>query len=67
MEPDVMLFDETNRSLLIRKWLKMSWRVIKDLADNGMTIVIVTHGNGRKSVTCVYSMDDPGLLPNKGT
>lgn len=42
MEPDVMLFDEPT-SALDPEMVKDVLEVIKDLADNGMTIVIVTH------------------------
>ena len=42
MNPDVMLFDEPT-SALDPEMVKDVLDVIKDLADSGMTIVIVTH------------------------
>jgi len=45
MEPDVMLFDEPT-SALDPEMVKDVLEVIKDLAQNGMTCVIVTHEMG---------------------
>lgn len=66
MEPDVMLFDEPT-SALDPEMVKDVLEVIKDLADNGMTIVIVTHEMAlpEKSVIVFYSWMT-GLLPNRG-
>lgn len=45
MKPDVILFDEPT-SALDPEMVKDVLDVIKDLADSGMTIVIVTHEDG---------------------
>ena len=45
MKPDVILFDEPT-SALDPEMVKDVLDVIKDLADSGMTIVIVTHAMG---------------------
>ena len=59
MNPKVMLFDEPTSALdpeLVNDVLK----VIKDLANEGMTMVIVTHemGFAREVSTRVLFMDD---------
>nr|WP_320885149.1 amino acid ABC transporter ATP-binding protein [Dielma fastidiosa] len=67
MEPDVMLFDEPT-SALDPEMVKDVLEVIKDLADNGMTIVIVTHemGFAREISDRVLFMDD-GIIAEQGT
>lgn len=67
MEPDVMLFDEPT-SALDPEMVKDVLEVIKDLADNGMTIVIVTHemGFAREISDRVLFMDD-GTIAEQGT
>ena len=67
MEPDVMLFDDTT-SALDPEMVKEVLEVIKDLADNGMTIVIVTHemGFAREISDRVLFMDD-GIIAEQGT
>lgn len=67
MEPDVMLFDEPT-SVLDPEMVKDVLEVIKDLADNGMTIVIVTHemGFAREISDRVLFMDD-GIIAEQGT
>ena len=67
MEPDVMLFDEPT-SALDPEMVKYVLEVIKDLADNGMTIVIVTHemGFAREISDRVLFMDD-GIIAEQGT
>lgn len=67
MEPDVMLFDEPT-SALDPEMVKDVLEVIKDLADNGMTIVIVTHemGFAREISDRVLFMDE-GLIAEQGT
>ena len=66
MEPDVMLFDEPT-SALDPEMVKDVLEVIKDLADNGMTIVIVTHemGFAREISDRVLFMDD-GIIAEQG-
>lgn len=67
MEPDVMLFDEPT-SALDPEMVKDVLEVIKDLADNGMTIVIVTHemGFAREISDRVLFMND-GIIAEQGT
>ena len=67
MEPDVMLIDEPT-SALDPEMVKDVLEVIKDLADNGMTIVIVTHemGFAREISDRVLFMDD-GIIAEQGT
>jgi len=67
MEPDVMLFDEPT-SALDPEMVKEVLEVIRDLAENGMTIVIVTHemGFAKEISNRVFFMDD-GIIAEKGT
>ena len=67
MEPDVMLFDEPT-SALDPEMVKEVLEVIRDLAKNGMTIVIVTHemGFAKEISNRVFFMDD-GIIAEKGT
>ena len=67
MDPEVMLFDEPT-SALDPEMVKDVLEVIKDLADNGMTIVIVTHemGFAREISDRVLFMDD-GIIAEQGT
>ena len=67
MNPKAMLFDEPTSALdpqLVGEVL----RVIRDLADSGMTMVIVTHeiGFAREVADRVYFMDD-GRIVVSGT
>lgn len=67
MEPDIMLFDEPTSALdpeLVGEVLS----VIRDLADAGMTMVIVTHevGFAREVADEVVFMDD-GLIVERGS
>lgn len=67
MEPDVMLFDEPT-SALDPEMVKEVLNVIKKLADDGMTCVIVTHemGFARSISDRVLFMDD-GIIQESGT
>lgn len=67
MEPDVMLFDEPT-SALDPEMVKEVLNVIKELADNGMTIVIVTHEMkfAKEVSTRVLFMDD-GQIVEQGS
>lgn len=67
MEPDVMLFDEPT-SALDPEMVKEVLNVIKDLANSGMTIVIVTHemGFAREVADRVFFIDN-GIIQEKGT
>lgn len=67
MEPDVMLFDEPT-SALDPEMVGEVLAVIRDLANNGMTTVIVTHemGFAREISDRVLFMDD-GIIAEEGT
>ncbi len=67
MKPDVMLFDEPT-SALDPEMVKEVLNVIKDLANSGMTIVIVTHemGFAREVSNRVLFMDER-IIEEKGT
>lgn len=67
MKPDVILFDEPT-SALDPEMVKDVLDVIKDLADSGMTIVIVTHemGFAKEVSNRVLFMDD-GCIQEEGT
>ena len=67
MEPEVMLFDEPT-SALDPEMVKGVLRVIRTLADSGMTIVIVTHEMGfcREVSDRVLFMAD-GVIAEEGT
>lgn len=67
MDPDVILFDEPT-SALDPEMVKEVLEVIKDLAVNGMTIVIVTHemGFAKQISDCVLFMDG-GNICEQGT
>jgi polar amino acid transport system ATP-binding protein len=67
MQPEVMLFDEPTSALdpeLVGEVL----RVIKKLAEEGMTLMIVTHemGFAREVADKVYFMDE-GLIVEQGS
>ena len=63
MEPDVMLFDEPT-SALDPEMVGEVLQVMKDLADDGMTMVVVTHemGFAREVATRVLFMADGYVL-----
>ncbi len=67
MEPEVILFDEPT-SALDPEMVKDVLTVIKDLAESGMTIVIVTHemGFAREVSDRVLFMED-GRIAEEGT
>lgn len=67
MEPDVMLFDEPT-SALDPEMVKGVLRVIRNLAESGMTIVIVTHEMGfcREVSDRVLFMDG-GVILEEGS
>ena len=67
MEPDIMLFDEPT-SALDPEMVKEVLNVIKDLADSGMTMLIVTHEMkfAREAADTIYFLDN-GLLLEKAT
>ncbi len=67
MEPDVMLFDEPT-SALDPEMVKDVLEVIKKLADDGMTCVIVTHEMGfAKEVSDRVFFMDEGIIQEKGS
>lgn len=67
MEPDMMLFDEPT-SALDPEMVKEVLNVIRDLADQGMTIVIVTHEMGfAREVSDRVFFIDSGIIEEKGT
>ena len=63
MEPDVMLFDEPT-SALDPEMVGEVLQVMKELADEGMTMVVVTHemGFAREVATRVLFMDNGYIL-----
>lgn len=67
MEPDMMLFDEPT-SALDPEMVKEVLNVVRDLADQGMTIVIVTHEMGfAREVSDRVFFIDGGIVREKGT
>ena len=67
MKPDVILFDAPT-SALDPEMVKVVLVVIKDLADSGMTIVIVTHEMGfAKEVSDRVLFMDDGCIQEEGT
>ena len=67
MKPDVILFDEPT-SALDPEMVKDVLDVIKDLADSGMTIVIVTHEMAfAKEVSDRVLFMDDGCIQEEGT
>ena len=67
MNPDIMLFDEPT-SALDPEMVGEVLEVMKDLAKNGMTMVVVTHemGFAREVATRVIFMDE-GVIVEEGT
>ena len=67
MEPDVILFDEPT-SALDPEMVGEVLQLMKDLADEGMTMVCVTHemGFAREVATRVMFMDG-GIIAEEGT
>ena len=67
MKPDVMLFDEPT-SALDPEMVKDVLNVIQDLAQSGMTCVIVTHEMGfAKSISDRILFIDDGIVAESGT
>ncbi len=67
MHPDVMLFDEPT-SALDPEMVKGVLKVIQDLAESGMTCVIVTHEMGfARSVSDRVLFIDNGVVCESGT
>ena len=67
MEPDVMLFDEPT-SALDPEMVGEVLEVIKDLAKEGMTIIIVTHEMGfAKEVSNRVLFMDNGIIEEEGS
>ena len=66
MKPEVMLFDEPT-SALDPEMVKEVLQVIKDLADEGMTMMIVTHEMGfAKEVGTRLLFIDQGRIIEQG-
>ena len=67
MEPDVMLFDEPT-SALDPEMVGEVLDVMRELADDGMTMVVVTHemGFAREVATRVLFMSDGQILEEAG-
>lgn len=67
MEPEIMLFDEPT-SALDPEMVGEVLEVMKDLAKDGMTMVVVTHemGFAREVASCVLFMDE-GKIIEEGT
>ena len=63
MSPDVMLFDEPT-SALDPEMVGEVLQVMKDMAETGMTMVIVTHemGFAKEVASRVVFMDGGGIL-----
>ena len=67
MEPDVMLFDEPT-SALDPEMVKDVLEVIQQLAEGGMTCVIVTHEMGfARSVSDRVLIMDEGVIAEQGS
>ena len=67
MEPDVMLFDEPT-SALDPEMVGEVLNVMKDLANKGMTMVVVTHEMGfAKEVGDKILFMDQGKILEEGT
>ncbi len=67
MDPEIMLFDEPT-SALDPEMVGEVLDVIKDLADSGMTMVIVTHEMGfAKEVSSRVLFMDQGVIRESGT
>ena len=67
MEPNVMLFDEPT-SALDPEMVGEVLEVMKDLAQNGMTMVVVTHEMGfAKEVADTVLFMDEGIIMEQGS
>ncbi|MBQ5777485.1 MAG: amino acid ABC transporter ATP-binding protein, partial [Oscillospiraceae bacterium] len=67
MNPDVMLFDEPT-SALDPEMVGEVLEIMREVADEGMTMVVVTHemGFAREVATRVMFMDE-GVIAEQGT
>jgi polar amino acid transport system ATP-binding protein len=67
MQPKVMLFDEVT-SALDRELVKEVLQVMKELAEDGMTMVVVTHELwfARNVANRIYVLDQ-GLVVEEGS
>ncbi len=63
MNPDIMLFDEPT-SALDPEMVKEVLEVMKELANEGMTMIVVTHemGFAREVATRLFFMDEGNIL-----
>ena len=67
MKPEIMLFDEPT-SALDPEMVGEVLAVMKDLAENGMTMVIVTHEMGfAREVADRVLFIDQGVIMEQGT
>ena len=67
MEPDIMLFDEPT-SALDPEMVGEVLNVMKELADDGMTMVVVTHEMSfAKEVASKVLFMDGGIIAESGT
>lgn len=67
MQPDVILFDEPT-SALDPEMVKGILKIMKDLAETGLTMIIVTHEMGfAKEVSDEVIFIDQGVITEKGT
>lgn len=67
MEPDVILFDEPT-SALDPEMVKGILNIMKDLANTGLTMIIVTHEMGfAKEVSDEVIFIDEGVIKERGT
>ena len=67
MDPEVMLFDEPT-SALDPEMVGEVLEVMKDLAQNGMTMVVVTHEMGfAKEVADTVLFMDEGIIMEQGS
>ena len=67
MNPDVMLFDEPT-SALDPEMVGEVLEIMKELAESGMTMVVVTHEMGfAREVSDVVCFMDKGVIAEMGT
>ena len=67
MNPEVMLFDEPT-SALDPEMVGEVLQLMKDLADEGMTMVVVTHEMGfAKEIASKVIFMDQGVIAEAGT
>ena len=67
MQPKIMLFDEPT-SALDPEMIKEVLEVMTELAESGMTMIVVTHEMGfAKEVADRFLFFDEGLIVEEGT